>query len=111
MLAFRFQLTPAQVDFLLVVYSGKYRRMDRSVSLLPEYPHSHFVSIAIKLGEKGLLTHDNSRNPTYLITPQGKAVAEMIIADAKRIAATRFREVTPAKAHNEAKINGKLVKS
>ena len=109
MLGFRFQLTPAQVDFLLVLYSGKYERMDRSVSLLPDYPHSHFVPIAIKLREKGLLTHDRNRNPTYLITPQGKAVAEMIIRDAKRIAAIHYCEVTPAKPHNEAKIKGRRV--
>lgn len=96
MLAFKFDMTPAQVDFLLIVFSGRYKQLDKSPHFLPDCNSPHFVGIAGKLINRGLLTHDNSRNPTYLITDNGRAVAQMIVDDARRIAANRYVEVTPA---------------
>ena len=94
MLAYKFQLTPAQVDMLLCFYFGDYRTIDKSDSLMLDFNNSHFVPIGAKLMEKGLVTHDNTRNPTWLITSQGKSIAELIVAEAKKIAA---RVVKPVK--------------
>ena len=90
MLAFKFQLTPAQVDLLLVLYSGRYRGADNLY--LPDFESSWFVPISRKLGAMGLITHDITRTPTYQITDKGIAVAAMIVDDAKRIASIRRGE-------------------
>lgn len=92
-LSFSFQMTPRQTEFLLVVAYGHYRDIRNPNSIgaepcwLPEFEHSSFVQVAHKLIEKGFVTHDQNRTPTYLVTDMGKQFAEHVIRDAKRLIA------------------------
>lgn len=87
MLSVKFQLTPAQTEMLLVMYAGNYRRLadDPSMPLLPEYDSTRFVGVGQKLIAKGLATHCNDRSPTWLLTPEGEAMAALVVREAKRI--------------------------
>ena len=93
MLAFKFQLTPAQVEFLLTCYAGRYK----GTPLLPDFDSSWFVPIARKLISSGLLSHDVGRCPTYQITDKGISIARMIVDDAKKIAACEYVPIREVK--------------
>lgn len=87
-LAFSFQLTPRQTELLLTCAFGHYRKIDTNIDdLLPIHEMSSFVTIGQKLIQKGLLSHDNSRNPTWAPTERGIALAKMIVEDARKIVA------------------------
>ena len=94
-LAFSFRLTPAQTTFLLKCAFGHYGRTEGELSspLLPLFDSSHFVSIARNLESKGLITHSNNREPSYLPTPMGIAMAEQIARDAAEI--VKLKETSP----------------
>ena len=77
-LGFSFQLTPRQTELLLSCVYGHYVTLGNG-SLLPEHT-GDMVMPGRRLIDKGLLSHDNSRNPT------GRAIAEMIVSDARKIA-------------------------
>lgn len=91
-LAFSFQLTPRQTELLLTCAFGHYRNInlsDRDSSLLPIHEMSSFVTVGQKLIQKGLLSHDNNRNPTWMATERGITVANMIVDDAAKMVAIR----------------------
>lgn len=85
-LAFSFQLTPNQAKFLLTCAFGHYRK-DPSV-MLPDFDSSHFVNIARKLQDKGLISHDPLRTPSYMVTDAGTQIATIIVRDAQQIVDT-----------------------
>ena len=87
MLSFRFELTPRQCEMLLAFYAGHYRRIDKCGPLCLEFDSSYFVPVGKKLIDKGLVTHDNSREPTWMITDRGVSIAETILDDARRMVA------------------------
>lgn len=96
MLAFKFQLTEAQVRLLLVMYFGEYEDIGnpngigRNPTLLPRYRSNNnsigdMITPGKALIHKGLISHCNNRNPTWLITESGEAVARMIVKEATEI--------------------------
>ena len=84
-LSFSFQLTPSQTQLLLRCAFGHYRNLENSDRTLPDWDSSHFVPVAKKLCEKGLITHSNDRVPSYLPTEMGIAMANQIARDAAEI--------------------------
>ncbi len=98
-LAFSFQLTPRQTQVLLCCAFGHYKKIsEHNESLLPDYGDvNNFVAVGSKLIQKGLLSHDNSRNPTWMPTERGITVANMIVDDAAKLVATRdtAKEIKP----------------
>ena len=83
MLSLKFQLTPAQTQMLLVIAYGHYFDLDGC--LLPDYESSYFVATGRRLLEKGLVSHDMKRNPTWMVTERGVAIADMITDHARAI--------------------------
>jgi len=97
MLALRFQLTPAQTGLLIDFAAGNYCREERGPILYPPQIESpFFIATVNALVKKGLVDHDNARNPTFLITDQGRAMAQLIYAAAKDICA-RIESPQPVK--------------
>lgn len=93
MLSFRFQLTPAQTKVLLCLYCGDYDRSEPNGPVLPNIDiGGHFVSTISRLIDKGLASHSNEREPTFLITKQGESIAELIIAEAEKIILSKERK-------------------
>ncbi len=86
-LAFTFQLSPAQTTFLLKCAFGHYVRSEDSPQspLLPDFESPFFVSISRKLMQKGLITHDATREPAHVATEMGVAMAKQIVRDAREI--------------------------
>ncbi len=88
MLGMRFQLTPAQVDVLLILNyrpGTKTKLSDgRVIEGLPlelvEY--QHFLNSANALVRKGLLEHDSEK---WVVTEEGQSVAKLIYKKAKKI--------------------------
>ncbi len=94
-LSFSFRLTPAQTMMLLKCAFGHYGRSEDSPHspLLPLFDSNVFVTIARNLESKGLLTHNALREPSYLPTALGIALAENIVRDAAEI--VRLKETSP----------------
>ena len=88
-LGLSFNLTPAQTKALMIVASYRYRGKGWGTSdsdvLLPAFESSHFVTVMQTLGRKGLVTHDSRREPTYLPTPEGEAIASIIARTAQEL--------------------------
>lgn len=89
-LSFSFQLTPLQTKMLLICAYGHYTEIGvvthgKPPDYLPDFQCGHFVTVGKKLQEKGLLSWDGKRNPTWLPTDAGMAMAAMIVADARKI--------------------------
>jgi hypothetical protein len=91
-LALNFNLTPAQVEMLLICAYGHYHQIDPlrgDSTIIPSFDSPNFVGVGTKLIAKGLMTHDNSRNPTWLVTDRGRAVADLIVDKAQAMVALR----------------------
>jgi hypothetical protein len=103
-LAFSFRLTPAQTTLLLKCAFGHYGRTENEPSspLLPLFDSTHFVSIARNLEAKGLITHSNNREPSYLPTSMGIAMAEQIARDAAEI--VKLKETSPGIPNPASKV-------
>lgn len=90
-LGFSFQLTPKQTELLLTCVFGRYRNCGEASSregvfFLPDFS-GDIVSTGKRLIDKGLMDHDNFRNPTWMATDAGRAMAKIIVGDARKIVA------------------------
>ena len=92
-LSFSFHLTPAQTKMLLACAFGHYGRAEANSPLLPLFDSSFFVAIARNLESKGLITHDGMREPSYMPTEIGVAMANQIARDAEEI--VRLKQTSP----------------
>lgn len=86
MLSFQFKLTAAQTHMLLLIAFKRYDPSPEGLEL-PQWPRKmgvpdHFVPIVHNLQAKGLVTHSNDRYPVYQATPEGEALAKLILKDA-----------------------------
>lgn len=86
MIALQFQLTTAQVRMLMAI---AYEDFVPESLMLPRHEDprtgglGHFVSIVQRLISKDLVEHRNIC-PAYVATPQGKAIADMIVSECRQ---------------------------
>lgn len=96
-LAFNFKLTTAQTKLLVTIANYHFASVDGPRSdakyAVPVWKSpvegglDHFVGIAKRLQAKGLISHDPRRSPTYQPTPEGLAVAALVVREAKELVA------------------------
>lgn len=102
MLSFRFDLTAAQLNMLMLIYAGSAHPSsivteDNIVTGTP-YAHSHFIPVVMKLIDKGLVVHVDRRAKTgekgpfndgttkgYVCTERGRMIAQVAVESAQRI--------------------------
>jgi hypothetical protein len=82
-LGLRMQLTPAQVEMLMRLYHNHYE--EDKVMLPVGHDRPFFASTINRLKNMGLVSHNPRRLPSYLITDEGKALAELVIHHCQRI--------------------------
>lgn len=110
MLAFRFQLTPYQVQVLIDIYTKTYaEREDEWGPLLPEChrDNSYFVTSVKSLEGKGLVDHCMKRTKrgqcSFQATKEGAAIAEMIIDSSRQIVSKAERAKSVKKPRSRSK--------
>jgi len=84
MLGVAFSLTSAQVRLLIATAFD--RRNDIG---LPDGEHRDYVGTAKCLERRGLITHSNDREPTYVATPLGIALANAIADECREVVASQ----------------------
>jgi len=97
MLALRFSLTPAQTEALLVLANDIYvdsRGPNNHGVILPDWESSHFVATMNRLIQKGLISHDPKRQPSFQATEEGRAIARLIESHCEKLLGYRERAGT-----------------